>query len=121
MSCFLAFCLILVTAAAQAGQFPVKAAYGTAVACAAFADGGIEAVDAGQDVSALLVTPDDLAAPGLRCPGDKAEIKGAQVKTVCTLGEDEPFTLAAVIEENDADRTVKYSSATGTIILRRCS
>lgn len=74
MRYFLAFCLVLVSAAARAGHFPVTAAYGTAAACAAFAEGGVEAVEAGQDVSAILVTPTGLAAPGLGCPADKAEV-----------------------------------------------
>jgi hypothetical protein len=120
MSCFLAMCLVLVSTAARAGHFPVTAAYGTASACAAFAEGGIQAVETGDDVSAILITRSEVAAAGLVCPADKAEVKGTKVTAACTLGQDQPFKLVATIEEDATARTVKYSSGVATVILNRC-
>ena len=121
MSRVLAFCLIVVSTAARAGHFPVTAPYGTASACAAFAEGGIQAVEIGDDVSAILVTPNEVAAAGLICPADKAEVRGTKVSAACTLGQDEPFKLVATIEENAPAKTVKYSSGVATVILNRCN
>jgi hypothetical protein len=120
MSCFLAICLVLVSTAAHAGHFPVTAAYGTASACAAFAESGVQAVEAGDDVGAILVTPSEVAAAGLRCPADKAEVSGTKVTAACTLGQDQPFKLDATIDENTRTKTVRYSSETASVILNRC-
>jgi hypothetical protein len=117
---FLALCLIAVSTVARAGHFPVTAAYGTPSACAAFAEGGIQAVETGDDVSAILVTPSDVAAVGLTCPADKADVKGTKVTAACTLAQDQPFKLVATIEENAPAKTVKYSSGLATVILNRC-
>ena len=116
----LVFCLVLLSTAARAGQFPVSAAYGTPSACAAFAQGGVQAVEAGDDVSAMLVTPNELAAAGLKCPADKAQVKGIRVTVECVLAGDQPFQLTARIDENAAAKTVTYSSARATAILGRC-
>jgi hypothetical protein len=120
MSRFLVFCFMLVSTAARAGHFPVTVAYGTPSACAAFAEGGIQAVETGDDVSAILVTPSDLAAAGLVCPADKADVNGTKVTAACTLGQDQPFKLVATIEENAPAKTAKYSSGVATVILNRC-
>ena len=108
MSRFIALCLVAVSTVARAGHFPVTAAYGTPSACAAFAEGGIQAVETGDDVSAILVTRTDLAAVGLTCPADKADVKGTKVTAACTLAQDQPFKLVATIEENAPAKTVKY-------------
>ena len=121
MGRLLPLCFVLMSVTTHAAHFPVTVAYGTAAACAAFAEGGVEAVEAGQDVSAMLVTPTDVAAPGLRCPADNAEVDGKRVTAICTLAEGQPFKLAATIEEDAAGATVKYSSATAIIILNRCN
>jgi hypothetical protein len=83
--------VILVATAARAGDFPVTAAYGTASACAAFAQGGVQAVEAGQDVDAVLITPKELAAAGLSCAAEKAHVKGISVTAECVLAGGEPF------------------------------
>jgi hypothetical protein len=60
------------------------------------------------------------ARAGLICPVDKAEVKGTKVTAACTLGQDQPFRLAATIEENAHAKTAKYSSGVATVILNRC-
>lgn len=120
MSSLLAFCFVLASTAALARDFPVTAAYGTPSACAAFAEGGIQAVETGDDVSAILVTPSEVAAAGLICPADKAEVKGTKVTAACTLGQDQPFKLVATIEENAPAKIVKYLSGVITVVLNRC-
>jgi hypothetical protein len=114
--------LVLLSATARAGELPVTAAYGTPSACAAFAHGGgVQAVEAGEDVTALLITPSELAAAGLKCPADKAEVRGISVTVECVLaGSDQPFELTARIDENAAAKTVTYSSSISTAILGRC-
>ena len=114
------FFLVLLSATARAGEFPVTAAYGTPSACAAFVHGGVQAVEAGDDVTALLITPSELAAAGLKCPADKAQIRGIQVTAECVLAGDQPFELTARIDENTAAKTVTYSSSIATAILGRC-
>jgi hypothetical protein len=110
-------CLVLLSTAARAGEFPVSAAYGTPFACAAFTQGGVQAVEAGDDVDAMLITPTELAAGGLKCPADKARVKGIRVTVECVLAGDQPFELTARIDENAAAKTVTYSSATATAVL----
>jgi hypothetical protein len=109
MSRFLVCCFILVNTAAGAQIFPVTAPYGTASACAVFAEGGAQAVETGEDVSAILVTPTEVAAAGLRCASDKAEVKGTKVTAACTLGQDQPFKLDATIEENTRTKARRRS------------
>jgi hypothetical protein len=117
----LVFCIVLLSTTARAGEFPVTAAYGTPSACAAFVHGGVQAVEAGEDVTALLITPSELAAAGLKCPADKAQVRGIEVTVECVLaGSDQPFELTARIDENTAAKTVTYSSSISTAILGRC-
>ena len=112
---------MLVSTTARAGEFPVTAAYGTPSACAAFVHGGVQAVEAGEDVTALLITPSELAAAGLKCPADKAQIRGISVTVECVLaGSDQPFELTARIDENATAKKVTYSSSISTAILGRC-
>ena len=87
----------------------------------AFAHGGVQAVEGGEDVTALLITPSELAAAGLKCPADKAQVRGISVTVECVLaGSDQPFELTARINENAAAKTVTYSSSISTAILGRC-
>jgi hypothetical protein len=120
MTRFLAFCFFVVNTEALAGDFPVTAPYGTPSACAAFAEDGIQAVEASEDVSAILITRSEVAAAGLVCRADKAEVKGTKVTAACTLGQGQPFKLIATIEENAAAKTVRYSSELATVTLNRC-
>jgi hypothetical protein len=113
-------CLLLLSTTARAGEFPVTGAYGTPSACAAFARGGAQAVEAGDDVGAVLITPSELAAAGLKCPADKAQVKGIRVTVECVLAGDQPFELTARIDENAIAKTVTYSSSIATAILGRC-
>jgi hypothetical protein len=117
---FLLVCLVVFSTTAYAGEFPVSAAYGTPSACAAFAKGGTEAVEAGDDLSAVLVTPSELVAAALVCPAEKAQVRGIEVTVECVLAGDQPFELTARIEENAAEKTVTYSSAIATAVLSRC-
>ena len=89
-------------------------------ACAAFVHGGVQAVEGGEDVTALLITPSELAAAGLKCPADKAQIRGINVTVECVLAGDQPFELTARIDENAVAKTVTYSSSIATAILGRC-
>ncbi len=120
MSRFLAASLIVVSTAARAGDFPVTAAYGTPSACAAYAQGGVQSIEAGDDVSAVLITPNELAAAGLSCPADKAQVEGIRVTAECVLAGGAPFQLTARIEENTVAKTVTYSSPISSVILGRC-
>jgi hypothetical protein len=120
MTCFLVFSLVLLSSAAIAGEFPVTAAYGTPSGCAAFEQSGIRAVESGDDVSAILITPKEIAASGLTCPADQADVREGKVIAKCTVGESEPFTLAATIEENAGAGTAEYSSQTARVTLNRC-
>jgi hypothetical protein len=68
----------------------------------------------------MLITPNELAATGLKCPADRAQVKGIRVTVECMLAGDQPFELTARIDENVATKTVTYSSATATATLGRC-
>jgi len=121
MGRLLGFCLILASTTAFAAGFPVAAAYGTASACAAFLEGGVHAVVTGDDLSAILVTPIEVAAAGLTCSADKAQVDGVKVVAACTVAPDQPFTLTATIEENASAGIVKYSAGEVTVTLKRCN
>jgi hypothetical protein len=120
MGHFVGICLVLVGTPALAAGFPVTTAYGTPSACAAFAAGGVQSIVKGDDMSAVLVTPDAIVAAGLTCPSDQAHVEGSKVVAQCTVAPDQPFTLTATIEEDASARIAKYSVGNASFTLARC-
>jgi hypothetical protein len=120
MGRFVGICLVLVSTPALAAGFPVPAAYGTLSACAAFAAGGGQAIVKGDDMSAVLVTPDAIVAAGLICPSDQARVEGGKVVAQCTVTPHQPFTLTATIKEDASARIAKYWVGNASFTLARC-